>query len=104
MAQRTTGVHRLKEIAKKRELFCLATNVNDCVKKSAGDNMYCCRHSWPDGIMRTTDVIGENTTGRVIDRAIDRRIDRPSDRPNDRRAIERPSDRLNDQPTERGAE
>ena len=34
----TTGAHRLKEMAKSGELFCLAFNVNDCVKKSECDN------------------------------------------------------------------
>merc|ERR1712115_16877 len=32
-------------------------NVNDCVTKSKFDNVYGCRHSLPDGIMRATDVM-----------------------------------------------
>merc|ERR1712056_67006 len=53
----TTGVHRLKEMAKKGELHFPAINVNDCVTKSKLDNVYGCRHSLPDGIMRATDVM-----------------------------------------------
>merc|ERR1711920_1072234 len=53
----TTGVHRLKEMAAKGELLFPAINVNDCVTKSKFDNVYGCRHSLPDGIMRATDVI-----------------------------------------------
>merc|ERR1712014_467603 len=52
----TTGVHRLKEMAAKGELLFPAINVNDCVTKSKFDNVYGCRHSLPDGIMRATDV------------------------------------------------
>merc|ERR1712178_109194 len=51
----TTGVHRLKEMAAKGELLFPAINVNDCVTKSKFDNVYGCRHSLPDGIMRATD-------------------------------------------------
>merc|ERR1719453_2922802 len=53
----TTGVHRLKEMAKKGELLFPAINVNDSVTKSKFDNVYGCRHSLPDGIMRATDVM-----------------------------------------------
>ena len=53
----TTGVHRLIEMAKKNELLFPAINVNDCVTKSKFDNVYGCRHSLPDGIMRATDVM-----------------------------------------------
>merc|ERR1712025_802944 len=53
----TTGVHRLKEMAAKGELLFPAINVNDCVTKSKFDNVYGCRHSSPDGIMRATDVM-----------------------------------------------
>merc|ERR1711918_75920 len=53
----TTGVHRLKEMAAKGELLFPAINVNDCVTKSKLDNVYGCRHSLPDGIMRATDVM-----------------------------------------------
>jgi len=53
----TTGVHRLKEMAAKGSLLVPAINVNDCVTKSKFDNVYGCRHSLPDGIMRATDVM-----------------------------------------------
>jgi len=53
----TTGVHRLKEMAARGELLFPAINVNDCVTKSKFDNVYGCRHSLPDGIMRATDVM-----------------------------------------------
>merc|ERR1712238_529204 len=53
----TTGVHRLKEMAAKGELLFPAINVNDCVTKSKFDNLYGCKHSLPDGIMRATDVM-----------------------------------------------
>merc|ERR1712031_67166 len=51
------GVHRLKEMAAKGELLFPAINVNDCVTKSKFDNVYGCRHSLPDSIMRATDVM-----------------------------------------------
>merc|ERR1711944_187200 len=53
----TTGVMRLKEMAAKGELIFPANNVDDCVTKSKFDNVYGCRHSLPDGIMRATDVM-----------------------------------------------
>jgi len=53
----TTGVHRLREMAVKGELLFPAINVNDCVTKSKFDNVYGCRHSLTDGIMRATDVM-----------------------------------------------
>merc|ERR1711933_535864 len=53
----TTGVHRLKDMAAKGELLVPAINVNDCVTKPKFDNVYGCRHSLPDGIMRATDVM-----------------------------------------------
>ncbi len=53
----TTGVHRLELMSKKKELLITAINVNDCVTKSKFDNIYGCRHSLPDGIMRATDVM-----------------------------------------------
>merc|ERR1711877_12569 len=52
-----TGVHRLKEMATWGTLLFPAINVNDCVTKSKFDNVYGCRHSLPDGIMRATDVM-----------------------------------------------
>jgi adenosylhomocysteinase len=53
----TTGVHRLEVMARSKELLLTAINVNDCVTKSKFDNIYGCRHSLPDGIMRATDVM-----------------------------------------------
>merc|ERR1711977_318442 len=53
----TTGVHKLREMAAKGELLFPAINVNDCVTKSKFDNVYGCRHSLPDSIMRATDVM-----------------------------------------------
>merc|ERR1712054_335453 len=53
----TTGVLRLREMAKAGELLFPAINVNDCVTKSKFDNVYGCRHSLTDGIMRATDVM-----------------------------------------------
>merc|ERR1712057_17291 len=53
----TTGVLRLKEMAGKGVLLFPAINVNDCVTKSKFDNVYGCRHSLPDSIMRATDVM-----------------------------------------------
>merc|ERR1719258_1038677 len=34
-----------------------AINVNDSVTKSKFDNLYGCKHSLPDGLMRATDVM-----------------------------------------------
>ncbi len=53
----TTGVHRLYERAREGSLLFPAINVNDSVTKSKFDNVYGCRHSLPDGIMRATDVM-----------------------------------------------
>jgi len=53
----TTGVHRLYEMAKQGTLLFPAINVNDSVTKSKFDNLYGCRHSLPDGLMRATDVM-----------------------------------------------
>jgi adenosylhomocysteinase len=53
----TTGVHRLNQMSKNGELLFKCINVNDSVTKSKFDNIYGCRHSLPDGIMRATDVM-----------------------------------------------
>jgi adenosylhomocysteinase len=53
----TTGVHRLYQLAAKGELLFPAFNVNDSVTKSKFDNLYGCRHSLVDSIMRATDVM-----------------------------------------------
>lgn len=53
----TTGVKRLIEMEKAGELLFPGINVNDSVTKCKFDNLYGCRHSLPDGIMRATDVM-----------------------------------------------
>ena len=53
----TTGVHRLYEMMKAGKLLFPAVNVNDSVTKSKFDNLYGCRHSLVDGIMRASDVM-----------------------------------------------
>jgi len=53
----TTGVLRLNQLAERGELLFPAMNVNDSVTKSKFDNIYGCRHSLPDGLMRATDVM-----------------------------------------------
>jgi len=53
----TTGVHRLYSMEKNKSLLFPAINVNDSVTKSKFDNLYGCKHSLPDGLMRATDVM-----------------------------------------------
>jgi adenosylhomocysteinase len=53
----TTGVHRLYEMEKAGALLFPAINVNDSVTKSKFDNLYGCRHSLTDGILRASDVM-----------------------------------------------
>ena len=53
----TTGVKRLYEMQAEGSLLFSAINVNDSVTKCKFDNLYGCRHSCPDGIMRATDVM-----------------------------------------------
>ncbi len=53
----TTGVKRLYEMQASGTLMVPAFNDNDSVTKSKFDNVYGCRHSLPDGIMRATDVM-----------------------------------------------
>ena len=53
----TTGVHRLYQMMERKELLFPAFNVNDSVTKSKFDNVYGCRHSLVDAIMRATDVM-----------------------------------------------
>ncbi len=53
----TTGVHRLYDRMKAGTLLFPAINVNDSVTKSKFDNLYGCRHSCVDGIMRASDVM-----------------------------------------------
>lgn len=53
----TTGVHRLYQMQESGELLFPAIDVNNSVTKSKFDNIYGCRHSLVDGIMRATDVM-----------------------------------------------
>jgi adenosylhomocysteinase len=53
----TTGVNRLYHVQQSGELLFPAINVNNSVTKSKFDNIYGCRHSLVDGIMRATDVM-----------------------------------------------
>jgi adenosylhomocysteinase len=53
----TTGVNRLYQMHRNGTLLFSAINVNDSVTKSKFDNIYGCRHSLPDGLMRATDVM-----------------------------------------------
>ncbi len=53
----TTGVHRLYERQTAGTLRFPAINVNDSVTKSKFDNVYGCRHSLTDALMRATDVL-----------------------------------------------
>jgi adenosylhomocysteinase len=59
----TTGVHRLYQMHKEGGLKFPAMNVNDSVTKSKFDNLYGCRHSAVDGVMRATDVM---IAGKVV--------------------------------------
>ena len=53
----TTGVHRLYERQRDGKLLFPAINVNDSVTKSKFDNLYGCRHSLVDAVMRATDLM-----------------------------------------------
>ena len=53
----TTGVHRLYQMQEAGTLLFPAININDSVTKSKFDNLYGCRHSCVDGIVRATDVM-----------------------------------------------
>jgi len=53
----TTGVRRLYERQQAGTLLFPAINVNDSVTKSKFDNLYGCRHSLVDALMRATDVM-----------------------------------------------
>jgi len=61
----TTGVHRLYKMMSEGKLLFPALNVNDSVTKSKFDNIYGCRHSLVDGIMRATDVMLAGKTAVV---------------------------------------
>src|SRR6185369_15824625 len=53
----TTGVHRLYQMQEAGTLLDTSINVNDSDTKSKFDNIYGCRHSLPDGLMRASDVM-----------------------------------------------
>jgi adenosylhomocysteinase len=53
----TTGVHRLRDMARAGTLLVPAINVNDSVTKSKFDNLYGCRESLVDAVRRGTDVM-----------------------------------------------
>lgn len=61
----TTGVHRLHQMMNEGKLLFPAINVNDSVTKSKFDNIYGCRHSLVDGIMRATDIMLAGKTAVV---------------------------------------
>ena len=62
----TTGVHRLYQMQELGQLLFPAINVNDAVTKSKFDNLYGCRHSLVDGIMRATDVMLAGKTALIL--------------------------------------
>ncbi|MCO5610376.1 hypothetical protein L7F22_064612 [Adiantum nelumboides] len=57
------GVHKLYQMQANGTLLFLAINVNDSVTKSKFDNLYGCRHSLPNGLMRATDAM---LAGKVV--------------------------------------
>ncbi len=61
----TTGVHRLYQMQERNELLFAAIDVNNSVTKSKFDNIYGCRHSLVDGLMRATDVMLAGKTALV---------------------------------------
>ncbi len=62
----TTGVHRLYQMQELGQLLFPAINVNDAVTKSKFDNLYGCRHSLVDGVMRATDVMLAGKTALIL--------------------------------------
>lgn len=59
----TTGILRYKKLEQANELLFPVINVNDSVTKQKYDNIYGCRHSLPDGIMRSTDFL---ISGKIV--------------------------------------
>jgi len=53
----TTGVARLYQLSAQNAFPYIGINVNDSVTKSKFDNVYGCRHSAVDGVLRATDVL-----------------------------------------------
>jgi len=62
----TTGVHRLYQRVEAGTLRFPAINVNDSVTKSKFDNVYGCRHSLVDALMRATDVLMSGKKALVL--------------------------------------
>ncbi|RID65493.1 hypothetical protein BRARA_D00683 [Brassica rapa] len=63
----TTGVKRLYQMQETGALLFPAINVNDSVTKSKFDNLYGCRHSLPDGLMRVIaqlELWNEKSSGK----------------------------------------
>ncbi|GLJ21177.1 hypothetical protein SUGI_0387680 [Cryptomeria japonica] len=52
-----TGVRRLYQMQANGSLLFLSIIANDSITKSKFNNLYGCRHSFPDGLMRATDVM-----------------------------------------------
>ncbi|MEO0342583.1 MAG: adenosylhomocysteinase [Pseudomonadota bacterium] len=61
----TTGVNRLYQLVRDRQLPFPAINVNDSVTKSKFDNKYGCKESLVDGIRRATDTMMAGKTAVV---------------------------------------
>jgi len=61
----TTGVHRLYQMEKRKDLLAPAIKVNDSVTRSKFDNIYGCRESLVDGIKRATDIMLAGKTAVV---------------------------------------
>ncbi|KAK9211952.1 hypothetical protein WN943_001331 [Citrus x changshan-huyou] len=53
----TTGVKRLYQMQENGTLLFPAINVNDSITNRKFDDLYGCRHSLLDGLMRATDVM-----------------------------------------------
>ena len=62
----TTGVLRLKTLEMESNLLFPAINVNDSVTKTKFDNLYGCRHSCTDALMRATDVMISGKRAMVL--------------------------------------
>ena len=93
----TTGVHRLYQIAE-GQAAGPAINVNDSVTKSKFDNLYGCRESLADGILRATDVMLAGKVAVVCGYGdVGKGLRRPS------RGLRRPRDRHRDRPDLRPA-
>lgn len=61
----TSGVTSLYKMQASKVLLCPGININDSVTKGKFDNLYGCRHSFPDGLMRATDVMIAGKVGVV---------------------------------------